>query len=335
VGPCDFDGTLPGGYTAHPKRDPETGELHALSYFFGWGNTVHYTVTGVDGKVRRTVPIKVTGQPMMHDFSLTENHVIIYDLPVTLDPAAATASLPRLAAGPARAMVRRFGNLALPEAVSRKVITSLGDTTFPYAWNPDYPARVGVMRRQDDGDAVRWFDVEPCYVFHPLNAHDEGDRIVLTVIRHPRMFDNERRGPAEGLPTLDRWTIDLSGGKVIEERLDDRGQEFPRVDERRVGRPARYGYAVSAWTDAPRLYRHDLLSGDTLVRTFPGEAGEFVFVPSGPDAAESEGVIMGVVANPEGEHSDLRILDAGTLEDVAVVHLPARVPTGFHGNWVA
>ncbi|HET6664077.1 MAG TPA: carotenoid oxygenase family protein, partial [Acidimicrobiales bacterium] len=218
IGPCDFDGTLPGGYTAHPHRDPETGELHAVSYFFGWGNKVQYSVTGTDGRVRRTVDIEVGGSPMMHDFSLTARHVVIYDLPVTFD-------LDSLQSG--------------------------DGAGFPYTWNPDYPARVGVMSRDGDGSDVRWFDVEPCYVYHPLNAYDDGsDRIVLDVVRHPQMFATDRQGPNEGPPTLDRWTVDTSGDKVLEERLDDRGQEFPRVDERLTGRRHRFGYAPAVGTDA-------------------------------------------------------------------------------------
>jgi carotenoid cleavage dioxygenase len=57
VGPCDFDGTLHGGYTAYPKRDPDTGELHAVSYSFGRGNRVQYSVIGVlMGFVHDAVP---------------------------------------------------------------------------------------------------------------------------------------------------------------------------------------------------------------------------------------------------------------------------------------
>ena len=85
VGVCDFDGTLTGGYTAHPKRDPDTGELHAVSYSINRGNKVQYSVIGVDGRARRTVDITVAGSPLMHDFSLTERHVVFYDLPVTFD----------------------------------------------------------------------------------------------------------------------------------------------------------------------------------------------------------------------------------------------------------
>ena len=86
VGTCDFDGTLAGGYTAHPHRDPRTGELHAVSYSFARGRTVQYSVIDTHGRARRTVDIEVTGSPTMHDFSLTDKYVVIYDLPVTFDP---------------------------------------------------------------------------------------------------------------------------------------------------------------------------------------------------------------------------------------------------------
>jgi carotenoid cleavage dioxygenase len=343
IGPFDFDGTLPGGYTAHPKRDPTTGELHAMSYFFGWGNRVQYSVLGTDGRIRRTVDIEVTGSPMMHDFSLTERHVLIYDLPVTFDIDAAATAVPRLLARPARAVMSWFiGRRRIPDrAVALMMRLGGGPSALPppYSWNPSYPARVGVMAREGDGTDVEWFDVEPCYVFHPLNAFDDDDRIVADVVRHPTMFASERHGPSEGLPTLDRWTIDLAAGKVLEERLDDRGQEFPRVDERVVGRRHRYGYAVEMdakvdFTNA--LLKHDLASGGTEVRAFGRTcaAGEFVFVPNRPDAGEHQGVLMGYVHDAAIDCSDLVLLDADTLDTVATVHLPTRVPHGFHGNWL-
>jgi carotenoid cleavage oxygenase len=312
VGPCDFDGTLTGGYTAHPHRDPDTGELHAVSYFFGWGNKVQYSVTGTDGRVRRTVDIEVGGSPMMHDFSLTARHLVIYDLPVTFDLDVVAHGGP--------------------------------GSGFPYTWNSDYPARVGVLSRDGDGSDVRWFEVEPCYVYHPLNAYGDGsDRIVLDVVRHPKMFASDRHGPNEGPPTLDRWTVDLTGGKVLEERLDDRGQEFPRLDERLTGRPHRFGYAPAVGTDASHieltgsLLKHDLVANRTDVRAFgPAQrAGEFVFVPSAADAAEDDGVLMGFVHDVGSGRTDLVLLDASTLEDVARIHVPARIPYGFHGNWIS
>src|SRR5438874_12813476 len=147
------------------------------------------------------------------------------------------------------------------------------------------------MERDDDGRHVRWFDVERCYVYRPLNAYDERDRVVLERCRHPRMFDTGRNGPNEGAPTFDRWTVDLAAGKVLEERLDDRGQEFPRVDERLTGRRHRYGYSVGVTPDGTfdsALLKHDMAGGHTEVRYFGPRAGlgEFVFVPTSEDAAD-------------------------------------------------
>ncbi|WP_028923715.1 carotenoid oxygenase family protein [Pseudonocardia acaciae] len=347
IGYCDFDGTLPGGFTAHPKHDPETGELHAVSYYFGHGNKVQYSVIGTDGKARRAVDIEVTGSPMMHDFSLTEKHVIFYDLPVTFDPnQAVRMSVPRPLRTPAKLVMSALvGRVRVPDPVNAALNRSLpGNSAMPYAWNPRYPARVGVMPREGGNADVRWFDIEPCYVFHPLNAFDSddgaGDTVVLDVVRHPKMFATDFNGPNEGQPTLDRWTVDLADGKVRESRLDDHPQEFPRVDERLTGRRHRYGYAVqmkagTGANAAGTLLKHDLTAGHATERSFgPGHTlSEFVFVPSAPDAPEDDGVLMGFVYDRATDRSDLAILDAQTLETVAAVHLPARVPNGFHGNW--
>ncbi|MGH4001408.1 MAG: carotenoid oxygenase family protein, partial [Pseudonocardiaceae bacterium] len=244
VGPCDFDGTVRGGYTAHPKRDPDSGELHAVSYSFGRGNRVQYSVIGVDGRARHTVDVTVTGSPMMHDFSLTENHVVFYDLPVTFDPwqGAAIAVPPALRA-PARLLLSALiGRVRVPNPILAMAGKGMrGNANLPYKWDPTYPARVGVMPRAGGAGDVRWFDVEPCYVFHPLNAYDKADTIVLDVVRHPKMFDSVLDGRRElcesneSATTLDRWTVDLTTGRVRHTRLDDHPQEFPRIDERLLG----------------------------------------------------------------------------------------------------
>jgi carotenoid cleavage dioxygenase len=341
VGVCDFDGTLSGGYTAHPKRDPKTGELHAVSYSFQRGNTVQYSVIDASGRARRTVDIEVGGSPMMHDFSLTEKHVVFYDLPVTFDARqAAEMTVPRGLRLPARLILSALiGRVRIPDPFAASTPKADGaDRRFPYSWNPKYAARVGVMPREGGNADVRWFDIEPCYLFHPMNAYDEDDTIVLDVVRHPKMFATDHRGPNEGAPTLERWTVDLADGKVRESRFDDRGQEFPRVDERLTGRRHRYGYAPG-FEDAAgtgNLYKHDFIGGNTKVRSFGPEKslGEFVFHPSSDDSAEDDGVLMGYLYDRPSDRSELAILDAQTLQDIARIKLPHRVPAGFHGNWV-
>jgi carotenoid cleavage dioxygenase-like enzyme len=155
--------------------------------------------------------------------------------------------------------------------------------------------------------------------------------------------------------TLDRWTIDPATGTVTQRRLDDRPQEFPRVDERVVSRPHRYGYSVvtgevrggtvqmngtfqdGAFADV--LLKHDLTTGTVQEHRFTRDAavGEAVFAPSTPEAAEDDGYVMAFLHDPERGATDLVILSAQdfTGAPVARVHLPARVPLGFHGSWIA
>jgi carotenoid cleavage dioxygenase len=309
VGASDFQGTLPGGYTAHPKRDPQTGELHAISYYWGWGNQVQYTVIGTDGRVRRVVDIPVGGLVSIHDMSLTTRYAVIYDLPVVFS---------------AEALMEGFA--------------------FPYRWSDDYPSRVGLLPLEGGADDVTWCDVEPCYVFHPMNAYDEDGTVVVDLVRHPKMFASHLNGPDEGPPVLERWHIDPIAEKVTTEVVDDRPQEFPRVDERVVGRTHRFGYSAAlrdkqkdevGFDMGSDLLKHDLRAGTTEARHIRGGAGEAVFVPENATAGEDEGYVLSLVYDAERDASDLLVLHAQdfTGDPVAVVHLPVRVPYGFHGNW--
>jgi len=317
IGACDFGGTLSGGFAAHTKVDHQTGELHAIAYYWAWDH-VQYVIVDPTGKVRQTTDIPVADGPMMHDFALTQTYVVLLDLPVTF-------SLNAVAAG----------------------------RELPYVWNPDHPARVGLLPR--DGSAgVRWFDVDPCWVFHCLNAYDSEGRVVVDLCQYNESFDVSTLWAAHGPVTLDRWTIDPAAGQVTQRRLDDRGQEFPRVDDRIVARPHRYGYsavigeinrAITVAGDfsddafANAIIRHDLVAQTAQTRGFGRDAtvGEAVFAPSAPDAPEDDGYVLAFVHNPERSASDLVILAAQDFlgEPVATVHLPARVPLGFHGSWIA
>ena len=340
---ADFGGTLRGGYTGHPLRDPATGELHAVSYYFGWGNKVRYTVIGTDGLLRRQVDVRVGGSPMMHSFSLTENHVVFYDLPAVFNvDVAIGTTVSRFVRPVVRLLMSSLiGRVAIPDPISARMAAGgrgrKSGQDIPYRWDPTYPARIGVMPREGGADDVRWFEIGPCYVYHPVNAYDDGESVVLDVVRHEKTLATNFQGGGEGPPTLDQWVIDLASGRVAESRVDDRPLEFPRVDDRLTGRRHRYAYAAGVPDDLviKDLIKHDYRTDSTVVRNFgPGTTiGEFVFQPSAPDAAEDDGVLMGYVHNPDTDRTDLMLVDARTLETVAAVHLPTRVPNGLHGNW--
>jgi carotenoid cleavage dioxygenase len=302
----DFGGTLGDAFTAHPKTDPVTGELHAISYY--WEHErLQYQVVGTDGRVRHRVDVPVPGRPMVHDMGLTERYAILMDLPVTfsLDAAMAGAS-------------------------------------FPYRWDPAYGARVGLLPREGGAEEIVWCELPgSCYVFHPVNAYDDGERVVMDVARHATMFAEDVLGPSDAVPQLYRWTIDPATRRVSAQLLDERGQEFPRHDERLVARRHRYAYCVAA--DLLRdgftgLIKHDLDAGTSEGVDYG--AGrmtmEAVFVPRTDAAAEDDGWLMSYVYDATTDRSDVVVLHAQDLAagPVATVHLPQRVPFGFHGNWV-
>ncbi|MDT0451912.1 carotenoid oxygenase family protein [Streptomyces hesseae] len=193
--------------------------------------------------------------------------------------------------------------------------------------------------------AVRWLPIEPCYVFHALNASDEshadGERIVFHVIRYPRLFADENSGPAR--PVLWRWTVDLTRGTVSEEQLDDQPCEFPRIDERLAGHSARYGHVTvgespGAGRAAGELLRYDLRTGSVARHTFgPGRVpAEAAFAPA-DNRSGGPGWLLTYVYDAATDRSDLVVLDADDLAapPVAAIHLPRRVPYGFHDNWLA
>jgi carotenoid cleavage dioxygenase-like enzyme len=299
VGPHDFGGRLSTPFTAHPKRCPRTGELHAYGMSMNPPGLTYHRIAA-DGTLVESRRIDVPGVTMMHDIALTDKHVIFLDLPVVFDLALA-----------------RTG-------------------TMPFRWSDEYGARLGVLRRDDPSADVRWFAIEPCYVFHVLNAYDDGETIVLDAVRYPELW---RSHGLEFPPsTLHRWTIDLTGGRVAETTLDDRAVEFPLADPRRTGGAYRYGYAIQTDEHCRGVVtKYDVANGASWTYDFGAQSrtGEAVFVPAADDAMEDAGWLMSFVYDAARQASDFVILNASDLRHVATVALPQRVPYGFHGAWIA
>ncbi len=299
----NFGGKLTTAFTAHPKLCPETGELH----FFGYSPVapfLTYHVLDAAGALVHSAEIKVPAGTMMHDFMITRDHAIFMDLPVVFD---------------------------------------LSNMEAPLKWDENYGARIGIVPRMGTNDDIRWFEVDPCYVFHPLNAYVEGDQVICDVGRHASMWKNSMD---DGEPSyMHRWTFDLGSGAVSEQQLDGDSHAFPRVDDRVVGLKHRYGWGVAprgggkgVIVDPGTVVKWDFQTGEQQIYDFGPNSfpGEFVFVQDDDNAGEDEGWAMGLVYDQSTETSDLVILDATApgSDPVARVHLPQRVPFGFHGSWV-
>ncbi len=305
-----------GRVTAHPKIDPETGEMVWFGYSVGAGwftKTMAYGVTNAGGEVTRRDTFEAPFSSMVHDFLVTRRHALFPILPLTGDLQRA------LRGGPA------------------------------FAWEPDKGSHIGVMARDADVASMRWFTTEACYVFHPMNAWEEGDTIVADVMEYPSapLFPNvDGTAPKRASARLVRWMFDLAGASntIKREPLDDLPGEFPRFDERRAGLGYRHGWFAgqSSGRDGERfdcIAHVDLRTGKrTTYRFGEGDApGEPVFVPRSADAPEGDGWVVAVVYRAAEDRSDFVVFDAGAIDrgPIGMAKLPRRVPFGFHGNWRA
>ncbi len=214
VGAYDYAGRLEGNMTAHPKIDPATGAMH----FFGYNFTepyLEYHVADRDGVLVSSQPVSVKASTMIHDFAITESDVVFWEMPVLFD-----------------------FDLAV------KMVTEPHSTVMPYVWKPAYGSRIGVMPLGGPASAIRWVEIDPCYVFHGMNAWREGDEVVVDVCRMPTVFEaGSALGPP---PRLHRWRVNTGAAHLTfrDEVRSDLDADLPSIDRRYTGRPYRHGWRV-------------------------------------------------------------------------------------------
>ena len=306
VGFHDYGGKLDTPFTAHPKICPTTGEMH----FFGYGFMppfLTYHAVDASGALLRSIPIPTKAPTMMHDFAMTSDHVIFMDLPVVFDMPAAQRG------------------------------------TMPFAWNDSYGARLGILKRGAGIESLRWVEIDPCYVFHVANAFEEADgTIVIDVAWYNELWRGGPSATSFDKASLKRWRIPPGATRAQEQLLDDKAIEFPRVNESLTGSRHNIVYSVDTGSDLASgrytsVRKYDLKSGDNTVHDFgTGVPSEFVHIAPEGGTGEDDGWLMGFVYDRARDASDLVILDAQKIESkpVARIGLPARVPQGFHGNWM-
>ncbi|MEO7853507.1 MAG: carotenoid oxygenase family protein [Rubrivivax sp.] len=315
----DFAGKLRGPMTAHPKLDATTGEM----VFFGYATEGRFTpgmalhVVDRDGVLTHSQTFEAPFASMVHDFVVTRDWIIVPIFPLTGSMERAMKGAP------------------------------------PYAWEPDKGTHIALIPRHGSVSDALWFDADPCYVFHPMNAFDTPEgKVVCDMMKYPLaplfpLPNGQRSSDESPVSTLVRWTFDPKAGsrRFSETPLDDHPGEFPRLDERFTGLPYRHGYfQAGAVTDAGegRVARNGLAHIDhatgnvNLWRPGTGDyCGEPVFVPLQAGADEGDGFVLSVIFRAESQCSDLAVFDARHVTDgpLALAHLSHRVPAGFHGNW--
>lgn len=303
----DLSGVLTHGFTGHHKIDPDSGDIHAVVYNMHLGGAALYVRLGPDGSKLNEIRVPLTGATQIHDMAITKNYAIIFDLNVVFDPSL------------------------------------LDRTSLPIAWNGEKPGRVGIVPKSGTADDIRWFEVAPCYVYHPMNAFEtETGDVVIDVSRYERASEKDLYGPlGDTLPTIDRWTCPMNSNTNIatEDRLYNMALDFPRVAPAQQGRDYRFGYTVLATLDPSfeGAVKLDLKTGASLYQTFDGGvSSELSFVPRNGATDEDDGWLIGFVFDRDREKSRLVILNAQDFdgEPQASIWIPENhVPIGTHGDW--
>lgn len=305
IGPSQQPGVRD-GVSAHPKKDPSTGEL--VTFRTDWNQPwLTYGVTGPDGKELYRTEIDIPSPIMMHDMAITSSHSVLLDLGVAFD----------------------FGMIQQ-------------GFTIPIRWHEERSCRIGVIARH--GGAVLWIPIQSCFIQHIANAYNtDNNTIVLEAVRYPWFLKPASHGKnflPNPLGVLWRYTIDLENESVQESAMDDRGIELPRIDESLTGKKYNYVYAAEQPTNIEirGVIKYQLNSGQTSSYAIAqgDQSGEPVFIPREKQSREDDGWLLVYVYRANTDSSDLIILDAQRIEagPVASIHLPLRVPAGFHAYWL-
>ncbi|GAA0628937.1 carotenoid oxygenase family protein [Brevundimonas kwangchunensis] len=312
MGNEDFGGALPRHVSAHGKVDPKTGEFCFFDYslYEPW---MTFGVVDAQNNLTNFQKVDLPGPRLPHDMGLTENYIILHDLPVVFTEAGLRNSMWQI-----------------------KVA--------------DQPARFGVVPKNGKGDQVRWFETDTCYIYHVANAWEDGDEVVMTAcMMTPNGYPpNPAYGPYASMVNVlalnavpVEWRMNMVTGEVKKRQLDDRIGEFPVVNLEFTGRKTNWSYHVEMSKQELQrfagLIKYDLRTGAAQTHRFADGVGgsEPAFAPRIGAVDEDDGYVIAFTTDEATGRSEVQILAAKDFEagPIARVLLPARVPAGFHGTW--
>jgi carotenoid cleavage dioxygenase len=316
-------------FTAHPKIDPETGNMIAFGYASSGlcsDDCTFYEITS-EGELIQQIWFKAPYYNMMHDFAITQDYALFHVMP-------SIGSWDRLEKG-----LPHFGF----------------DTTLP-VYLGVLPRRAGA--RAED---IRWFRRDTCFASHVMNAFQEGSRIHFDIPEAKNnmfpFFPDVHGAPFNGMEAmsyLTRWTVDMaSNGDSFESitRLTETPAEFPRIDDRFAGLPYRYGWMLEMDMRRPVGLKGGSAGGLLMNCLFlkdhqtgaeqhwwcgpVSSLQEPCFIPRRASAPEGEGWIVQVCNRLDEQRSDLLLFDALEIENgpIATINIPFRLRFGLHGNW--
>ena len=311
IGVEDLGGALTRNVSAHSKVDPRTGELVFFDYAL-YEPKMWVGTASRDRKLTRLQEIALPGPRLPHDMGLTEKYVVLHDLPVVFTE---------------QALRKRFWSIHVA----------------------DQPTRFGVVPRK--GGAPRWFEFPTSYIYHVVNAWEEGDEVVMTACKMvPNGFEPDLAsfGPYAPMAVVlalraqpFRWRMNMRTGEGREEQIDDALSEFPVINLAHTGVRSRWSYHVVMDEHVLQRYsglrKYDLERGTSVRHDFSAGVygSEPAFAPRVGAAEEDDGYVLSFTTDLATGSSECVILDARNFAapPLARVKIPARIPAGFHGTF--
>lgn len=299
--------------TAHPYRDPDTGE--EVSYVVEFGRSPEYQILVDDGERDVLAKVPVDEPAYMHSFAATEDHVVLVEFPHRVRP--------------------------------RDLVLGSSTVAESYSWRSGEDSRFLVIER-DSGDVVAEAASEAFFGFHHVNAYDDGGEILVDVAAYEDSsvidalyLDRVREKPPLDLPgaELRRYRVDVEAEEVGYEVVYPRHIELPRVAGSVAGRRYRYVYGVGNRRTPPETLPNRLVKVDVEEREVEtwspgGFPSEPVFVAAPDGDSEDDGALLTVVLDPEEETSSLVVLDAENLDVLAQADVGTPLPFSFHGRFL-
>ncbi|KAI8552310.1 hypothetical protein RHMOL_Rhmol06G0256700 [Rhododendron molle] len=307
-GRYNFSNQLKSTMIAHPKLDPVSGELFALSYDVIQKPYLKYFRFSPSGVKSLDVDIPLSKPTMMHDFAITENFVVIPDQQVV------------------------FKLLEMIRGGS------------PVVYDKNKVARFGILNKYaNDADKIKWVEVPDCFCFHLWNAWEEPENDEIVVIGScmtpPDSIFNECDEGLESVLSEIRLNVKTGKSKrrAIIKSDEQVNLEAGMVNKNKLGRKTRFAYLAIAepWPKVSGFAKVDLSTGEVKKYIYGDEkyGGEPLFLPN-QEGEEDDGYILTFVHDEKRCKSELQIVNAANLQPEASVKLPSRVPYGFHGTFI-
>ncbi|MCV7315436.1 carotenoid oxygenase family protein [Mycolicibacillus parakoreensis] len=319
VGVDRFGGELKwlGAFSAHPKWDPDTGEMFNFGLaMVPFPKLICYRVDRA-GKLHRLGQLDLPLAMFNHDMGLTSRH-LVFAIPPLVFPT------------------------------SKLLGAGLGLRNFIDAIDYDADRGTLIALVPRDGGKPRIVYTDALLHLHLANSYEDGSDTVVELIHYDSSWE-ELNGQLSTLSTDTAAQVSSYGGSllrlritpsgaVLHEPVSDLPAEFPSWNLTHTGRANRYTYLSadadgSAYPNAIAKVDNDTESVSTFQFPYGQQPHEAVFAARPGGEAEDDGWLLVTTQDGVTNRASMVVLDAAdiTAGPVYTGRLRHHLPLTFHG----